>query len=171
MAEFYMRKLSLETVANIAVIIVAIIVGTLLIRNNFFKAASGPDSLVGQTVNLNEVNFKATKFTLLLALSTKCRFCDQSIPFYQKLVSLRREKGVCFQTAGAFRESGEAAREYLSSKGLGLDTVVAGSPLNLHIEGTPTLILINGEGKVIQAWEGLLNETRQKEVFDKLITG
>lgn len=166
-----MPKLSLEKVANIAVIIVAVIVGTLLIRNNFFKAASGPGSLVGQTVSLSEVNFKATKMTVLLALSTRCRFCDQSIPFYQKLVSLRREKGVRFQTVGAFRESGEAAREYLSAKGLGLDTVVAGSPINLEIEGTPTLILINGEGKVIQEWEGFLDETRQKEVIEKLMAG
>jgi thioredoxin-related protein len=166
-----MRKLSLETVANIAVIIVAIIVGTLLIKNNFFKPASNENSLVGQTLSLSEVNLKATKFTLVLALSTRCRFCDQSIPFYQRLVSLKRETGASFQTVGAFRESSEAAREYLSGKGLNLDAVVGGPQGNLNVEGTPTLLLINGEGKVVQEWVGFLNETGQREVIAKLTAG
>ncbi|MBV9210148.1 MAG: hypothetical protein JOZ52_05940 [Acidobacteria bacterium] len=164
-----MRKLSLETVANVVVILVAVLVAGLLIRNNFFHTSSGADdNPVGRTIKLDGVNTGAAKYTVLLALSTKCHFCNESVPFYQQLAALRRAPDSKFQTVGVFREPTDAAREYLTDKGLELDTVVSRSLGDVGVRGTPTLLLVDGEGKVVQAWIGALNEAKQKEVLAKI---
>lgn len=164
-----MRKLSLEKVANVVVILVAVLVAGLLIRNNFFNARSVADeNPVGRTIKLDEVNTNAAKYTVMIALSTTCRFCNESVPFYQRLAALRRAPGAKFQTVGIFREPPETAREYLNGKGLELDTVVSRSLSDVGVRGTPTLLVVDQTGKVVQAWAGALNEDKQKEVVAKI---
>lgn len=164
-----MRKLSLEKVTNIVVILVAILVAGLLIRNNFFSAPSDTDdNPVGRTIKLDGVNTGAAKYTVLLALSTKCRFCNESVPFYQQLAALRRAPDSKFQTVGVFHEPTDTAREYLTGKGLELDTVVSRSLGDVGVRGTPTLLVVDREGKVVEAWVGALDEAKQKEVLAKI---
>lgn len=84
-----------ELVANIAIIVVTILLGTILVRA-YLLPNSAPTSQqtsstrgagVGQSVNMKDVNWQQNGKTLLLVLSSTCHFCTESAPFYQKLVS------------------------------------------------------------------------------------
>ena len=164
-------KKTLETIANIVVILVAVLAGALLIKNNFFKAPlARQENLAGRTISLNEIDIGATKATVLLALSPKCRFCDESAPFYRRLGSLKTSPGSGFQTVGVFGEPVETGKEYLTKEGLSTDAVVSRPLADLGVQGTPTLLVVNNKGKIVQSWIGLLNETEQKEVLDVLRT-
>ena len=164
-----MRKPSIETIANIAVILVAILVASVFIKNNFIRTPPvRRQELIGQTIKLDGVDAHASRVTVLLALSSKCRFCDESSAFYQKLTALSRESGSRFQTVGVFREPVESAQEYLSRKGLTFDRVISHPLDDLKVHGTPAMLLVNSQGKVIKAWEGLMDDTEQKEALDML---
>jgi len=166
-----MRKPSIETIANIAVILVAILVATVFVKNNFIKSAPAPrQSMVGQTIKLDGIDAHAANVTVLLALSSSCRFCDASSAFYQRLTALRRDTGNKFQTVGVFRESVESAQEYLTKKGLIFDGVISNPTDDLKVHGTPTMLMVNSEGKVIKEWVGLMDDTEQKEAIDLLRT-
>lgn len=164
-----MRKVSFETVANLAVTLVAVLMAGVLVRNNFLRQPAAPaQSLVGSNVRLEGVNLGAADYTVLLALSPTCRFCKESAPFYRELVSMRRERGAKFQLVGAFRESSEEAKSFLSGNGISLDAVITKSPAALGVRGVPALLLIDPEGKVIQVWEGALDEAERRELMTKI---
>jgi len=42
--------------------------------------------------------------TLLVDLSTTCRFCDESLPFYRKLVETNRRSGKNVNIVAVFKE-------------------------------------------------------------------
>ena len=164
-----MKRPSMETIANVAVVLVCALVAGVFIKNNFFATApAAQQSLLGKTIKLDGVDIHASKITVLLALSSNCRYCEESTAFYQQLTTLRRKPGTEFQTVGVFRESVETAREYLTRKGLVFDGVVSHSLGDLGVSGTPTLLVVNGNGKVVYASVGLLDDARQKEVLEML---
>src|ERR1035438_5652079 len=82
----------IATVADAATIIVTLLLSVVLVRVYLLPAA--PNARVGQAaatvtvgekVNLSDVNWKGNGQTLLLAISSECHFCKESMPFYKKL--------------------------------------------------------------------------------------
>ncbi|HZS47663.1 MAG TPA: hypothetical protein VFC63_21520 [Blastocatellia bacterium] len=168
-----MKKPSVEMIANVAIILLCILVGTVFVKNSFFKpdrAAQQKQNMVGKTISLDGMDPHAANVTVLLALSSACKFCDASTAFYQQLTTLRQKPGAQFQTVGVFREPVDTAREYLTRKGLSLDSVISHPLSDLGVDGTPTLFVINPNGKIIYASVGLLDDAKQKEVLHMLGT-
>lgn len=80
----------IELFANVAIIVVAIVLTTVLVKKFVLtdsEAAKIPKEniSVGGNVNLPEVDWSRNGQTLLLVLSTDCRYCHESLPFYQKI--------------------------------------------------------------------------------------
>src|SRR5690349_12890900 len=85
-----------ETVANISIIIVAVVATAVLVKNHLFKprlappvarpAAPGPSvPATGSQLSISGVDWAASDRTLLVVVSTGCHFCSESAPFYQRL--------------------------------------------------------------------------------------
>jgi hypothetical protein len=57
------------------------------------------------------------------------------------------------------------SREYLAKLDVKTDDLMQAAPASVGARGTPTLILVNASGVVIQSWEGLLPFNAETEVL------
>ena len=120
-------------------------------------AAPMPAALlhVGTRLPIPGIEWTKNERTLVIALSEGCRYCLASGPFYQRLtkeVSGSKNIGV----VAVFPQPVNDARNYLNSLGVSVADIRQVSFDALGVIGTPTLILVNKEGVVINAWRGQL---------------
>lgn len=161
----------IEVFANIAIIVVALIIGVVLVKKFFFtnSTANQPKETisVGSKINLNQVDWAKNGYTLLLVLSKDCRFCAESIPFYQK-ISQEFSQNDKVKLVAVFPEDTASAKEYLQSNNITVSEVYQATPPAIGVRGTPTLLLINEKGEVMENWLGKLPESDEKKVFERL---
>jgi hypothetical protein len=155
----------LETIANIAVIIAAVALLVFLgqqewIRHNPPSMATAR-SLEGKAVHLPGVQFAAQSRTLVIAISTQCHFCRDSEPFYKELA----EKPASRAKLVAVLPQPQSEAEQYVHQSIGPSVQVVSAPLDsLGVTGTPTLLLIDGSGRVQKAWVGKLDGPAQQQV-------
>lgn len=155
----------LQVLANAAIVLVAILtVLALLAKRDPPKNRTEP-SAVGTTLDL-PVNWSANKRTLVLALRTDCRYCTESTHFYRSLRTKQEASEASPKLVAVFPQSVEEARAYLSSHGIKLDQVLHGSLSKMGVQGTPTLMLTDEQGKVTKVWRGKLRTRGEDEVFE-----
>ncbi len=161
----------LELTANIAIIVVAVILGYVLVKQFVFTAAPaapGPmkQPQAGATVTLPDTDFSTNEKTLILALKKGCHFCSESAPFYQKLTQLASEKG--FRIIAAFPHSVEEGQGYLKELNVPITEMKQADFAALSVGGTPTLILTDKNGQVQKFWVGKLPADKETEVINSL---
>ena len=183
-----------EIATNISIILVAVIGATVLIKNYLLrppstieiKAAgfqgsqntppqaaksaiprSGPAE--GAQVPLTGINWSESDESVVLALSNKCHFCTESAPFYQRLSSeMAQRKNV--RIIAVFPQDVGDAKKYLSGLGVPIEDVRRASLDSIGVRGTPTLIIVDSNGKVKQSWVGRLSAERESEVLSRIKT-
>jgi thioredoxin-related protein len=165
---------SVEQLANIAIIIIAVLLGAVLTRSyligtpqrNISKENSLSEHRIkeGDVVTLDGVNWQKNGRTLVLALSTTCHFCSESAPFYQRVA---KERGNTRLIALVPQPASEGV-QYL--KGLNVETdEVRQAPFGaIGVTGTPTLILVDAAGKAARVWIGALPINKEEEVLNAL---
>jgi thioredoxin-related protein len=165
-----MMKVKIETVANVIVILLAVVIGGIFLKDRF--SAPGPqvaEVKAGDKLNrLDGWDWSAHDRTLLLILRKGCHFCEDSAPFYQRLLAQRKQDGSTTAIVAAFPDTAEAVKQVVQSEGLELQTL-AGVPLEkLKASGTPTLLLVDRSGTVLKAWIGMLSPKEELEVIKAL---
>ncbi len=103
--------------------------------------------------------------SLLIALSSQCRFCQESVDFYQRLSS---EVEAHTQLVAVFSEPTESAVSFVEKAGMRANILGGVDLHDLGIAGTPTLVLIDSEGVVTATWRGLLSPEQEEEVMARL---
>jgi len=167
-------KTKLDTVANIAIIVVCAVAAVILIRNNFFppRPPGAPEQVEAgeQFDELKQVVPAGSKQALVIAVSPTCHFCTESIPFYKRLQEERNQKGsgVKLVTAVPAAAAREEETKLMTAGGFTPDSVVELNFATVKVPGTPTLMLVDKEGKVLNVWVGKLNEDGEKEVLKVL---
>ena len=100
-----------------------------------------------------------------MALASDCPFCDQSTPFYRRLVDGESANA---QIVVAAQSGDTAISRYLSEHDISPDGIVLVEPGVLPVMGTPTLLLVDDTGVVKDAWIGRLTPDREAEVIDRI---
>jgi thioredoxin-related protein len=167
------QKSTLDTAANIAIILVCIIAAGILIRNNFFppRPAGPPEAAKGETLaELRGVVPAGTNTALVMALSPTCHFCNDSMPFYKQLVDKRNESKSAVKVIAAVpaAEAQSAEQKNLADHGVQPDAVVHVDFSKIKVPGTPTLLLVDNQGKVLDVWVGKLDAKRERQVLARL---
>jgi hypothetical protein len=169
-----MRKTGkiIEMVANIAIIVVAILLGTVLVRTYLYKPQLVPPpsvNLVGAKVSVSEVDWTKSEQTLVLALNQDCHFCTESAAFYQKIA---KDESIKKKTRllAVFPHSAQEGEKYLNKLGVPTDDIDLKQVTlsSIRVRGTPTLMLVNSQGLVIDAWLGKLSLDKESEALKKL---
>jgi len=155
----------LEISANLAIVIVAVvIVGNFVwSRIRPKQNTSGPS--VGNVVSLTGVNWKENGRTLLMVLQKGCVYCEASAPFYRKLHDER--KGEQPRMLAVIPGEQADSAHYLSERGIPSDRVINASLADVNVSGTPTLLLIDQAGHVLRVWVGKLDENRERDVMQE----
>jgi thiol-disulfide isomerase/thioredoxin len=161
----------LEVSANVAIIIVAVLLGVVLVRQQLLGGAQprasasqpGVAADSGAKLMLPGVDWAESKKTLVLAVSSTCHFCTESAPFYQRLV---KEGGV--RLIAVVPQDAAEGRAYLDRLNVPIGDVRQ-MPLGaIGVEGTPTLMLVDDKGVILNSWVGKLPTSTEDEVLSKI---
>ncbi|MBX3289951.1 MAG: hypothetical protein KF855_11470 [Acidobacteria bacterium] len=167
----------IELVANVAIILLAVVLGVILI-DRYFSAQDKPtpppstvaSSLTpGMEFPLKSLDLAKKEKTLVMVLSTTCRYCTASLPFYKDLVEKNGENGSVNMVA-VFPEELSESGKYLSENNVRFDEVLQADPSELLARGTPTLILTNDKGIVLDVWIGKLPKEKEEEVLERVFS-
>jgi len=103
--------------------------------------------------------------TLVMALSAHCRYCKESAPFYRRI---NTEAGRSVKLLAVLPQSREESAKFLRDEGVRVDDIRQAEPIALGVPGTPTLLLVDGKGTVVQLWLGRLTRSKQDSVLSML---
>jgi len=103
--------------------------------------------------------------TLVLALSITSPYCSESAEFYRR-VEQERAKDVKLVAIFPQFVPIPIARRYLQDEGLHVDEVQQLFLEDMGINGTPTLMLLDDGGTILDAWLGKLPRREEDEVID-----
>ncbi len=169
----------LDKAANVAIVVVcAAIAGDIALRHFRPQPAQAqgpqrpPEYKPGEVFPaIDGFRQEPGKSALLLFVRSTCRYCADSVPFYQELVKEVRASKAQVQVVGVCLEPGDKCAEFFESHEIALDTTV-GAPQGVpRIAGTPTLVMLDQAAKVKQVWIGALAAAQQKAVIRTATTG
>lgn len=159
-----------EIVANIAIIIVGMLLTIVLVRNYILpqrESSRPPQITVGSRISISGVDWIKNHRTLVLALQKDCHFCTESAPFYKRVVENAARSGKV-RLVAVMPNNSKDAGSYLKRLDIPIEDVHQ-IPLDvIRVRGTPTLILVDHSGVVANVWFGKLDEGRELEVLSQL---
>lgn len=163
---------SVEVAANVAIVIVAVLLGVALFKNYLTggaaRAVAPPAGVAaGTKLSVEGVDWAQNGRTLLLVLSDRCHFCTESAPFYKRLAAERAARGGA-RLVALLPQGVDAGRAYLNGLGVAADDVKQAQPGAVGAGGTPTLILVNDRGEVTESWVGRLPPDGEEAVLARL---
>jgi hypothetical protein len=162
----------LEKATNVAIIMAC----TALVGNlawNYYKSSRPiplppPPIAKGTEIKLPGAAPANPQPTLVLALSKNCRFCQESVGFYQKLTAFKNSSPQGLRLVAVLPQSQEEAESYLKEQGIGADEVISMDVSKLGVRGTPTLLLLDGQNKLEELWTGKLDDSQESQVMERL---
>ena len=163
----------LEALANIATIVVSLLLSIVLVRQFLLPRPRRAQPAVGAqasrgtdlTRSLPGIDWGRNGRTLVLAISTGCHFCTESGPFFQRI---KREAGKDVKLLAVLPQSTAEAEKYLGGLGVKVDEVRQTGLNSIGVTGTPTLLLVGKSGIVTDVWEGKLQPEQQQQVLAAL---
>jgi hypothetical protein len=165
----------LEVSANIAILLLASLIGVILTKNYLWP---GKDVVVsesrkrniiqpGTKLSLPDVDWTQNGQTLILALSKDCRYCSESASFYQKIVNQRQGKSL--KVIAVLPQDTQSGQNYLNGLGVAVDEIRQTSLSSIQVSGTPTLLLVDQNGVVKEVWVGKLPSDKESEALSKIL--
>jgi hypothetical protein len=171
-----MRHLKkIELIANLSIIAVAILLCGILISlclpqpPSKAVIAESPRILSGTKLTLPGLEWGKSSQTLLIVISTNCHFCTESAPFYQHLAQQKAGRRDIRMVA-ILPQSAAEAQKYLSAQGVSVDEIRQSAPGAVYARATPTLILVDRTGSVVESWVGKLPPQTEEEVLGRFLS-
>lgn len=189
-----MKKLfrQIQFLANIATIVIAILLSIVVVRTYIFPVAQPenpsvssriekipvdapsapkikPNNInpIGQIVPLQGIDWKENKKTLIMFISTTCRFCTESGSFYKRLVKENSNKNL--KLMAVLPQTVDEGREYLDKLEVNIDEIYNARLSSIGVASTPTLLLVDEQGKVMEMWKGKLSKVEENQLIQKLL--
>lgn len=162
----------IHQLTNLAIVVVVLMIGVVIAKNYLRSARPVPEVhdyrvAAGSRVSLPGIDWAANGQTLVLVLQQGCRHCTESAPFYRQLVKEATANNKVQLLAVLPQEVAEG-KQYLSSLDLPIAEVRQAKLEALGVQGTPTLILVNGDGLVLESWAGRLPPEEEKAVMKRI---
>jgi hypothetical protein len=161
-------RLSMDRVVNIMTAAMALTVTVAGVAITW-KTLSGPATpprpvpyKVGEILDLPVPTVAAADDTLLLYIQSRCKFCSESMPFYQVLFKARSQR---VSIVALSPEDRQVTVDYLKAHNLTADEVAQVPISGGRFLGTPTIIAVDRAKKVKGIWLGKLTPPQEREVL------
>jgi len=162
----------LEVSSNVAVLVVAMALLGAIVSTRWAsqRKATFEDGLQkGQVFGrLPSLDYGAAQQTLVLVLSTKCNYCQESQPFYKRLLEAQQLSGQRTRIVAVFPNPKSEVEQYKQENQLNVESVPALNYGVLNVAGTPTLIMVDSTGRVLDLWVGMLSKGEEQQVINAL---
>jgi len=162
-----MMKAKVEVVANVVVIVLAVLIGSVFLIDRFAKHGPDPNEVKAgdQLPGLPAYKWNAHERTLVLALRSGCHYCDASMPFYRKLAQLEQSSQIGVHLIAVFPDDPAVVRQVVETQQLSIEAVAGFELGQVKVQATPTLILVDEQGRVSKVWMGELPAAEEAEVI------
>ncbi len=162
-----MMKNKVEVAANVVVILLAVVIGSVFLKDRFFTPGLDPNEVKAgdQLPGLDAYKWKAHERTLVLALRNGCHFCEASMPFYHKLAQLEQSNQIGVHLVALFPDDPAVVRQVLQTQQLTLEVLPLFELGQVKVQATPTLMLVDEQGRVSKVWMGQLPAAEEAEVI------
>lgn len=168
----------LEVLANIAIVVVAVLLCVVLAKQYLLPKSAGTPTpspaahriSKGEKLSVPGVDWRASDRTLLMVLSSTCRYCTESAPFYQRLAQQKSGRADA-RLVAVLPQGGDEAGQYLRAHGISVDEIRQSDPGADYARATPTLIMVDNTGSVVESWVGKLPPEKEAEVARHLLGG
>jgi hypothetical protein len=165
-------KLTIDTLINSLLIVVSILViGVTAPR--LMAEWQRLDRVAQQTYNsgdradwLSPVDFSvAQRGTVVLFINSSCRYCTDSMGFYKRVLELSTRGDIAVRVVAASFEPVERTAAYLKGYDINVHQIVSLTTQQTRLRSTPTLLLIDREGKIEKTWVGLQSPDGEAEII------
>jgi hypothetical protein len=121
-----------------------------------------PAYAAGDRVDVPAAWYSRHPKTLIVFARAACGACQNAQPFLKTLAASVIEGGGGVTIAG-HRESPAEDASFARSLGVAEEAIVV-FPSGLRVRVTPTLILVNRDGTILHAWEGVGPDAKQQTI-------
>ena len=118
-----------------------------------------------QLPRLSAIDYKTTRATMLIALDTECQHCIKALTFYKEIARTAKPN---LQILAVFPNGNGSVQEYAKRHELGFATQSSVDLSQLNILATPTLILLDNDGRIVDFWIGGGLPDSQSEIMRTL---
>ena len=121
-----------------------------------------PLLLPGKQISVSSVSAQAQPLTVYLFTSAQCIHCKTSATFHKQIIIEASNRGVPVVVALAPLDN---APEHLIVPGSVRPKFIRWSELSHRVAGTPSIVLVDAQGKVRRVWVGKLSKYFEQEVL------
>lgn len=158
-------------ILNIAILVVALLLSALLVKKFFFNSAQETPNYqlsTNSSLRIAGINWADSNRTVLLAVSTECKYCSQDAGVYRRLAaSLASESKTRLIAVFPERQQGEG-EAYLKELEVPIREVLYVSLPSLGINSVPTLAILDQNGGVTDMWSGKFSPLEEQALNSRL---
>jgi len=163
----------LEGASHICVIVVCVLVGYVLVDQRFFpkrpslpaRATAREGGLVaGKRADIWGIDWAAARLNLVVAMTTRCKYCLASMPLYHRLGEMSKAGGA----VGLFVVSSEPAETvsaFLANEKVNARKVLEVPLGSFGVTATPTMLLVDPAGLIKKTYVGKLSAAQEEDLF------
>lgn len=160
-------KDKIEITTNILIVVVLLLIG-----GTYLKARIGhhEGSLSpGEKINApHGYDWHSYPETLVVAVRRGCIYCERSYPLYRRLDSLEHGGGLKPHMLIVMPDDPVGGAELLRSQQITSQSI-SNTPLgDVKVSGTPTLLLVDANGRLLQSWVGELDSSKADALVAQL---
>lgn len=127
-----------------------------------------PEHAIGETLTTDLLEIAPGQPAVIVVTASSCKYCTESMPFYQTLAAAARVAGVAFVPI-ANGDTPDVNAAYLRTNRVEIDRQPLESRgVGLKVAGTPTLLVVDGKAKIVAAHKGLLGVAAQQAVLRRV---
>jgi hypothetical protein len=160
-------KDTFEIATNIVIILVVLLLG-----GSYLKARlvhHDEDLLIGSKIAPpSGYSWGQHSQTLLVAVRKGCVFCERSYPLYRQLEGLEHDGHLKAHILMVMPDDALSGVALLSAQGIKSQSITNISLSSIKVSGTPTLLLVDANGQLLQRWVGELNASSAEAVLAQL---
>ena len=164
-----MKKLTqhIDLITNILTIIVAVLLISFFVQRYFFPNQPLPRlPIIGNTIVIDNLETSQNSKNVLFVMMKGCHFCEESMEFYKKTIQQNQNKSVKF--VAVFPPNSKEIENYLHSYGISGVEIKYSELSKIDVDGTPTIIVADQNGRIVKTWSGKLSSTGEKDFLDFL---
>jgi hypothetical protein len=164
-------KSAFEVATSIIVLLSAMAISTVFLTNYYrqrqaVKLEFETGLAKGGTLpSVQGLTYADSARTLLLVMNAHCVYCAESVPFYNRIVEAQTSAGSPVKIVALFPNPDAEVKTFVDNRSLKA-TVMSGANLSqLKLAGTPTVVLVDGAGRIQDFWVGKLTPESEEEVL------
>jgi thioredoxin-related protein len=160
-------KDKIEIATNILIVMVLLIIGGTYVKSHVGRRNAGLSP--GENISApHGYDWHNHDQTLVIAVRQGCIYCERSYPLYRRLDGLEHDSRLKAHMLIVMPDDSANGTALLKAQGLTSQNV-PNTPLgDIKVSGTPTLLLVDANGRLLQSWVGELDASKAEALVAQL---